>query len=136
VLQHFSKANAYTAPDEIRRILSEEGNALVQMPNVYGIRCPYHQVRRSFREARDFEVRYWRPAELLAAFTNRFGRSELSVDVVFSLNVQPTDLHLLPWRYRMLVRTSERFRRVSSALPLLLKVADSLYISANRSTSA
>ena len=136
VLQHFSKRNLCATLNEMHRILREDGNALVQMPNVYGIRCLYHQIRRGFREARDFEVRYWRPAELLATFSERIGRSELSVDGFFSLNVQPTDLHLLPWRYRALVRASESLRRVSSVFPLLLKVADSLYISATRTNSA
>jgi SAM-dependent methyltransferase len=136
VLQHFSKANACTALGEIRRTLRKGGNALVQMPNVYGIRCLYHQIRRGFREARDFEVRYWTPAELLASFADRIGRSELSVDGFFSLNVQPTDLHLLPPRYRALVRMSEQLRRASSVFPILLSVADSLYISATRTTSA
>jgi SAM-dependent methyltransferase len=136
VLQHLSQTNFHTALDEIHRILREEGNALVQMPNVYGIRCLYHQFRRGFREARDFEVRYWRPTELMEAFRDQIGRSELSVDGFFSLNVQPTDLHLLPRRYRALVRMSERFRRVSTVFPILLKVADSLYISSTRATSA
>jgi len=135
VLQHFSKVNACRALDEIRRTLRDGGSALVQMPNVYGMRCLYHQVRRGFREPREFEVRYWTPAELLTTFGDRIGRSELSVDGFFSLNVQPTDLHLLPPRYRALVRTSEQLRRASSLFPILLKVADSLYVSATRPTS-
>jgi SAM-dependent methyltransferase len=132
VLQHLSKENALTALDEIRRTLRVGGNALIQLPNVYGIRCLYHQIRRGFREARDFEVRYWKPAELLSAFTSRIGESQLSVDGFFSLNVQPSDLHLLPARYRAIVRASEGLRRMSSIFPPLKKVADSLYVSANR----
>ena len=58
VLQHLSKPNARNSLVEIRRALKVGGNALVQMPNVFGIRCLYHQARRGFREGRDFEVRY------------------------------------------------------------------------------
>jgi SAM-dependent methyltransferase/uncharacterized protein YbaR (Trm112 family) len=132
VLQHLSKADARETLAEIRRALNVGGKALVQMPNVFGVRCLYHQIRRGFRETRDFEVRYWRPAELLSGFTAGIGPSELSVDGYFSLNVQPTDLRFLPARYRALVHTSEALRRLSLRIPLLGRVADSLYVSAKR----
>ena len=132
VLQHLSKENTLTALDEIRRTLRVGGNALVQLPNVYGLRCLYHQIRRGFREARDFEVRYWKPAELLSAFTSRIGDSQLSVDGFFSLNVQPTDVHLFPARYRALVHTSEALRAISQKMSALVRIADSLYVSSSR----
>jgi SAM-dependent methyltransferase/uncharacterized protein YbaR (Trm112 family) len=132
VLQHLSKENALITLAEIRRALRSGGNALVQMPNVFGVRCLYHQIRRRFREGRDFEVRYWRPAELLSAFTKTIGPSKVSVDGYFSLNVQPSDLHLLPVRYRALVHASESLRWMSNRVPVLTKVADSLYVDANR----
>jgi SAM-dependent methyltransferase/uncharacterized protein YbaR (Trm112 family) len=132
VLQHLSKENALTAIDEVRRTLRVGGHALIQLPNVYGIRCLYHQIRRGFREAGDFEVRYWKPAELLSAFASRIGESQLSVDGFFSLNVQPTDIHLFPVRYRALVHLSEALREISQRLPVLVRVADSLYVSASR----
>ena len=132
VLQHLSKAHARESLREIRRVLRTGGEALVQMPNVFGMRCLYHQIRRGFREAHDFEVRYWRPAELLSAFSTDIGPSEISVDGYFSLNVQPSDLRLLPAKYRAVVHTSEGLRKLSRYLPPLVKVADSLYISSRR----
>jgi len=132
VLQHLSKSHARESLREIRRVLRIGGEALVQMPNVFGIRCLYHQIRRGFREGRDFEVRYWRPAELLSAFSTEIGPSEISVDGYFSLNVQPSDLRLLPAKYRALVHTSEELRQLSGHFPPLVKVADSLYVSSRR----
>jgi SAM-dependent methyltransferase/uncharacterized protein YbaR (Trm112 family) len=132
VLQHLSKSHARESLREIRRVLRTGGEALVQMPNVFGMRCLYHQIRRGFREAHDFEVRYWRPAELLSAFGTDIGPSEISVDGYFSLNVQPSDLRLLPAKYRALVHTSEALRKLSHYFPPLVKVADSLYISCRR----
>jgi SAM-dependent methyltransferase len=132
VLQHLSRENVAASLAEMRRVLIPDGAVLVQMPNMFGVRCLYHQARRGFREGRDFEVRYWKPAELLAAFTTGIGPSELSVDGFFSLNVQPNDLHLLPARYRALVQTSEVLRRLSKKVPTLMQVADSLYVSARR----
>ena len=132
VLQHLSKQNAREGLVEIRRSLKAGGNALVQMPNVFGVRCLYHQLRRGFRETRDFEVRYWRPSELLLTFTDAIGPSQLSVDGYFSLNVQPADLRFLPFRYRALVHASEFIRQLSGPIPVLTKVADSLYISSQK----
>jgi SAM-dependent methyltransferase len=134
VLQHLSKGNVLTILDEIRRTLRSEGNALVQLPNVYGIRCLYHQMRRGFREPRGFEVRYWRPAELLSVFTSKIGKARLSVDGFFSLNVQPSDIHLFPGHYKALVHASEKLRSISVTVPALTKIADSLYVHAQRTT--
>lgn len=133
VLQHLSKPDARHSLLEIGRVLRAGGNALVQMPNAFGARCFYHQARRRFREARDFEVRYWKPAELLSTFTASIGPSEITVDGYFSLNVQPSDLRLLPARYRLLVHASEALRKLSSRAPALAYLADSLYISSRRS---
>jgi SAM-dependent methyltransferase/uncharacterized protein YbaR (Trm112 family) len=132
VLQHLSRSHARESLREIRRVLGIGGNALVQMPNVFGIRCLYHQIRRGFREANGFEVRYWRPAELLSAFSSDVGPAEISVDGYFSLNVQPSDLRLLPAKYRAVVHTSEALRKLSRYFPPLVRVADSLYISCRR----
>jgi SAM-dependent methyltransferase/uncharacterized protein YbaR (Trm112 family) len=132
VLQHLSKAAARDSLAEIRRVLRIGCRALVQMPNVFGMRCLYHQTRRGFRGTRDFEVRYWRPAELLATFAATIGPSELSIDGFFSLNVQPSDLRFLPLRYRVLVHASELLRKLSHYVPFLMKVADSLYVSSQK----
>jgi len=132
VLQHLSRENVAIALAEIHRVLRPSARALVQMPNVFGIRCLYHQARRGFREGQDFDVRYWRPSELLSIFKKKIGPSALSVDGYFSLNIQPSDVRLLPARYRAIVRSSEALRKVSRVVPLLTRVADSLYVEAVR----
>jgi len=132
VLQHLSKENATVTLREIHRVMGSGGSALVQMPNVFGMRCLYHQIRRGFREARDFEVRYWKPGELLSVFSEQVGPSGLSVDGFFSLNVQASDLRFLPSRYRALVRTSEALRWMSGKVRPLTAIADSLYVTAHR----
>jgi hypothetical protein len=102
------------------------------MPNVFGVRWLYHQVRRGFRETRDFEVRYWTPGELASTFGEAVGPARVSVDGYFSLNPQISDLRFLPRRYRAIVRTSEALRKLSKYFPPLLYAADSLYVSATR----
>ena len=133
VLQHISRDEVRQTLTEIHRVLAPGGASFVQMPNAFGVRCLYHQISRGFREARDFEVRYWSPRQLRSAFAAAIGPTRLSVDGFFSLNAQFSDLRFLPWKYQALVRTSELLRRASLKIPRLAYLADSLYVaSVNR----
>ena len=131
VLQHLSKADVATVLPEIRRVLASGGMCQVQMANVFGIRCLYHQARRGFRETREFEVRYWTVPELKKVF-EQIGPAEVSVDGFFSLNIQVSDIHLMPAHYRAIVFASEGLRKVSEAVPALTYAADSLYVNAHK----
>jgi SAM-dependent methyltransferase/uncharacterized protein YbaR (Trm112 family) len=128
VLQHLSRENAAKALREISRVLRPAGNYQIQMPNKFGVRCFYHQIRRGFREGVDFDVRYWSPRKLVSVFRKSLGTAELSVDGFFSLNAQISDIRLLPGKYRFLVRASELLRKLSGLFPPLIYVADSLYV--------
>jgi SAM-dependent methyltransferase/uncharacterized protein YbaR (Trm112 family) len=128
VLQHLSRENARLTLQEVARTLDSGGGFLVQMPNCFGIRCLYHQVRRGFREGRDFDVRYWTPRELVSTFDAIFGSARIFVDGFFSLNSQISDVHFLPWKYRTVVYASEALRKISGVFSPLTYVADSLYV--------
>jgi len=132
VLQHLSKENVRAMLPEIRRVLKIGGEALVQLPNVFGLRCLYHEIRRRFREPKDFEVRYWTVPELTSTFSRFIGPSKVFVDGYFSLNIQASDIGFMPAHYRAIVYTSELLRRVSMRAPALRYIADSLYVSALR----
>jgi SAM-dependent methyltransferase/uncharacterized protein YbaR (Trm112 family) len=128
VLQHLSKENVRLTLHEVARTLDSAGGFLVQMPNCFGIRCLYHQVRRGFREGRDFDVRYWTPRELVSTFGAIFGSAHIFVDGFFSLNSQISDVHFLPWKYRTVVYASEALRKISGVFSPLTYMADSLYV--------
>ena len=131
VLQHLSKADAAVAVGEIARTLKIGATSLVQMPNAFGLRNVMQLARRGFREGDRFDVRYWRPAELLRAFSV-IGPTTLSTDGFFTLNPQRRDVDLLPRRNRLLVRTSEVLRRASLWIPVLTKLADSVDVRSTR----
>lgn len=128
VLQHLSRQDVALVLPEINRVLREGDECLVQMPNVFGIRCLYHQIRRGFREARDFDVRYWTVPEISRMFEKLVGPTQISVDGFFSLNAQISDIHLMPPQYRALIYMSEALRKVSLTIPGLKYAADSLYV--------
>jgi SAM-dependent methyltransferase/uncharacterized protein YbaR (Trm112 family) len=132
VLQHFSKPSAVEALREAARTLKPGGCSLIQMPNAFGIRSLYHQWKRGFREPAAFEVRYWTPAELVKAFTELIGPTELSVDGYFGLGIQPNDAKLLPLKHRAVIYSSEILRRMAKLFSPMRKVADSLYLRSTR----
>src|SRR5262249_52543680 len=127
VLQHFSPADAKLAIAEAARVVTPTGTVLIQMAARFGLLSMMQQARRRFRDPRGFEVRYWKPSEIAAAFRSLIGPTTLSVDGFLTLNPQPTDLDLLPFAFRQIVRGSEMLRALSNRIPALLEVADSIY---------
>jgi len=128
VLQHFDKECVRRVLKETSRILKTGGTSLIEMPNVFGLHNLLHQAKRGFRQAHDFEVRYWTPAELKRVFGRCIGPTSLLVDGFFSLNPQAADLDLLPLRYRLFVRGSEFLRKQSVRWTWMTHLADSLYV--------
>jgi hypothetical protein len=133
VLQHFSKPEAAGAATDISRVLIPGGVALVQMPNVYGVRSLVQQARRRFREPEKFEVRYWSPSELRRTFATAIGPTRLSADGFFSLNAQPAEAALLPRHLRVLVHTSAALVRLADRIPPLINAADSVWVRSAKS---
>ncbi len=80
VLQHFAKQDAILALNEIARVLRQQGKSLVQMANFSSVRPLYHQARRGFKAAKNFEVRYWGVPELKRAFKSSIGATKVRVD--------------------------------------------------------
>ncbi|MDE3154711.1 MAG: class I SAM-dependent methyltransferase [Acidobacteriota bacterium] len=132
VLQHFSPEDLRSCLADIRRVLVPGGQALVQMPNRFGLRNLLQQVRRGLRQARQFEVRYWRPSHLQRVFEHGIGPSTLETDGFFTLNAQRSDLDLLPMGAGLVVRLSEWLRAGSERLPWLRSLADSLYVRSSK----
>lgn len=128
VLQHLSKLDVGAVVAEIGRVLQPEGTSLVQMPNRWGIRSLQHQLRRRFREATGFEVRYWGPGELRRRFGEAIGPTTLRAEGFFLLNTQLSEIGVLPWRSRWLVRASACLRRVANLVAPLRWLADSLWV--------
>jgi SAM-dependent methyltransferase len=132
VLQHLSKEDVGEILADVGRVLRLGGRSLIQMANMFGVRCFYHQARRGFRATRGFEVRYWSPRELKETFARLIGPSKLSIDGFFSLDPQLSDLRFLPARYQAIVYVSEMLRQLGAALPALKLFADSLYVESVR----
>jgi SAM-dependent methyltransferase len=132
VLQHFSNDDAISTVKEIGRVLRTNGRSLIQMPTILGMRCIYHQTRRRWRKARNFEVRYWKVPALRQIFAEHVGPTTFSVDCFFGIGLQAADLIFMPALLRVVIRASEVLRKISQRLPLLCYVADSIYVESVR----
>ena len=132
VLQHFSKAAAATAIAEAARVLRSRGRCLAQMANASGVRSFYHRLRRGFAEGSGFDVRYWRLAELEAAFGREFSEVETSIHCFFGLGLEPSDRAIVPRHARFVIQASERLRALGATMPSLKHLADSVYVSATK----
>ncbi|HTP61556.1 MAG TPA: methyltransferase domain-containing protein [Burkholderiales bacterium] len=128
VLQHFSRDNMLAALHEAARVLAPCGTSLIQMASAYGVRSLYHRLRRRARPPGVFDVRYWRPAELRKMFGQAIGSTTLSADCYFGLGLQGADAGMMGPSKRLLLRLSERLARLSLRVPVLVNVADSIYV--------
>jgi 2-polyprenyl-3-methyl-5-hydroxy-6-metoxy-1,4-benzoquinol methylase len=128
VVQHFSKSDARRILDEMGRVLTSGGTALVQMAHRLGLRSLYHQARMALREAQTHDVRYWAAREMTEAFERSIGPSRLSIDCFFGLGLQAANAESFLPHHRAVVRLSENLRR----FPPLRVIADSLYVHATR----
>ena len=128
VLQHFSKENVKITLKSAKRVLTKGGVSYIQMPNFMGIRCLQHQIKRRFRDARNFEVRYWSIPELKEIFEKTIGKTEVSIDCFFGLGLQESDMRFMPYKLKALVMLSELLRNMGNVLGFLKYVSDSVYV--------
>ncbi len=132
VIQHFSKDDAARALAEMGRVLVPGGQARVQMPTRFGLRCLYHQFRRGFRAGTGFDVRYWTLPELGRAFAAAIGPNSLDADCFFGIGLQPSDAALMTPARRLVLRASSMLTAASVRIPALLWVADSVFVRAKK----
>lgn len=133
VLQHLSKDNARKSLAEISRVLDEGGVAKIQMANAWGVRSFQHQLARCFREANNFEVRYWSISELKDAFERIIGKTSVVPDCYFGLGWQWSDFRFMSTNGKVILFASEVLKRLSNIIGPLRLFADSVFCTAAKS---
>lgn len=133
VLQHLERARVIRVFEEISRVLEPRGACLVQLPNMFGLYNMFQQAKRGFRDARagSFEMRYWSRA-VIRQMVEEAGLMNLRIraDGFLTQNPQLSDLDLLSPVGKVVVLASHAGRRASDVLPLLTRLADSLWVEA------
>jgi SAM-dependent methyltransferase len=139
VLQHLSKVEVRQSVNEIARTLKEGGTCYIQLPNSRRLRS---LLRRALGKDRSPErltagkgmskMVYYTLSELTALFGERVGPPSVSAECYLGLDIQMSDLDLLPPRYKPLVCASTALRWISRRFPPLVRVADSVMVKASR----
>jgi 2-polyprenyl-3-methyl-5-hydroxy-6-metoxy-1,4-benzoquinol methylase/uncharacterized protein YbaR (Trm112 family) len=132
VLQHLGKNHVIQSLYEIRRVLNSHGTSLIQMANFLGIRSLQHQLKRSFREAIGFEVRYWSIPELRNTFNQSIGNSDIFVDCYFGLGLQKSDMKYMSVTAKTIITASEILKKLATPLPFMKYFADSVYVQSQK----
>ena len=128
VIQHLKKVEARKALAEIPRVLKHSGLSMVQMPNVYGLRNIYSQIKITIQGEEIAGVNYWSPSELSRTFNAIIGPSKLSIDSFLTLNAQKTDVYILPTGYRLVVYISEALKKLSKKMKWMIYLADAIFV--------
>lgn len=134
VLQHLAREHVRSCVREAARVLAPGGLLEVQMANERSVLGLMHGLRRGFREAKDFEVRYWTPSQL-RELGRLVGESSVRADGYLNLNPQPSEAHLLRPHFRALIAFSELLRHASDRWRPLSGVADSLWLTARKAAA-
>lgn len=132
VLQHLPPAAVTATAVECARVLKPGGISLHQLPNRFGFWNNYRLLRRRFRPARNFEVRYWHPRDLARTFDQAVGPTVLSADGFLTLNPHPGKLGDLSPTGRAVIALSRALTGVTRRVPPLRFAADSLWVQSTR----
>ncbi len=127
VLQHFSKDNVVATLKSLKPLMRVGGVSKLHLLNTVGLRSMLVQLRRGFREARDFETRYWFLGEMLRTFERCLGPSSIEIDAFF-VQGRLEDRALFRPVHRLIFDTSRALTRLSRYIPFLTRFADNLFV--------
>ncbi len=127
VFQHFSKEDFLLSAKQISNVLKERGICLVQMANKFGLISLFHQLKRGFSTASEFQVRYWSIKELKKAFSSIIGHCEISIDTYFGLGAQSSDIDMMHPLIRLGYNLSECLKKIANKVPLFIYFSDSIF---------
>jgi hypothetical protein len=127
VLQHFSKENVVATLKSLKPLMRPGGVSKLHLLNTLGLRSMAVQLRRGFRKARAFEVRYWFPGEMRRAFEQCLGPSRFEIDGFF-VQGRIEDRALFRPMHRFIFDTSQALTKLSRYIPPLAYFADNLFV--------
>jgi ubiquinone/menaquinone biosynthesis C-methylase UbiE/uncharacterized protein YbaR (Trm112 family) len=138
VLQHLDREKVAAFFKQAFRVLKPEGTCLVQLPNKAGLYNILLQAKRNFHDARPgtFEMRYWSTSSIEDVVEKAgLEKVKMRADGFFTQNPQLSDLDLLTTAGKVVVMASHAGRWAAGLVPVLGRVADSLWVEARRPQS-
>jgi len=131
VLQHVPKSRAAACIKEIQRVLKPNGCSLIELPLKPGLTNWRHDWTES-EDSACWDVRYYGWREVLRLFSGLFANVAVETDCILGIGVKFEDLDILPLKYKPVAIASEGFRRLTRALPPLVRLSDSIFVCARK----
>jgi SAM-dependent methyltransferase len=128
VIQHFSESDAELAVAEIGRVLRRGGSCRIQMAHKGGIRSTYNRTRQNYMSAGIFRVRYWSLGAMRRVFEKNIGSAKLIAEAFGGLGLLAEDRMYVSPRARLLIKFSELLKKLSTLIPAMISLADSVYV--------
>jgi ubiquinone/menaquinone biosynthesis C-methylase UbiE len=132
VIQHFSEDDAARTIAEVGRLLAPGGEAKIQMANAHGFRSTYVRTRKNYLGGGNFRVRYWLLPKLKKLFAEEIGPTTISAEAFGGLGLLAEDWWVVNGKAKILIVVSLLLRMISRAAPVLVRFADSVYLSAHK----
>lgn len=137
VLQHFSEADAELALVESARTAKDGSPTKFQMAHSGGFRSRYWLARRTDPEAEGpFRVRFWTYSQLARVFDSVIGPSRLLAEGYGGLGLLWEDAKYTSPFFKTVIAGSTVLKHMSRAVPLLDRVADSIYVESTKRPQA
>lgn len=130
VLQHAHRKSVAGCLDGIQRCLKPGGFVELEFPTRWGLRNLIARASRSVDED-EFDswcVRYYSLSELRGLMESRFAEYDYRAHCFFGTGILPDDLPHVPKRFAPLILTSMALTAVSRLVPLVKRMADSVYV--------
>ena len=128
VFQHFSQIDAKRAVAEIGRVLRPDGFSKIQMAHKGGIRSRYVRMCLNDTNIGTFRVRYWSLASIRRVFERNIGPSSLIAEAFGGLGLLSEDRNYVSIKAKLLIGISEFMKKLSYLFPLVIWLADSIYV--------
>jgi SAM-dependent methyltransferase len=132
VIQHFSEDDAAATISEVGRVLAPGGEGKIQMANAHGFRSTYVRTRKNYLNQGNFRVRYWSLPKLKELFTEKIGPTTISAEAFGGLGLLAEDWWMVNGKTKILIVISLFLRMISRVAPVLVRFADSVYLSSHK----
>ena len=133
VIQHFSEYDAKTALSEIGRALRMDGCSKIQMAHSGGLRSTYIRTRRDYLDGGAFGVRYWSLPQIHKVFDKHIGNSTIEAEAFGGLGLLSEDWRIVSGKAKFLILMSLALKMIARRVSLLIRFADSVYVSSYKS---
>jgi len=134
VLQHLHRKRARACLERCAELLKKGGLLAIELPTKFGIRNRFirHAQEKEEDKWDSWVVRYYTRAEIDEVVGSQFNEIEVKAHAFGGIGYLPIDFKFVDVKFKLAALISEFMRKISGAMPMLIPLADSLYVFARK----